>query len=129
MATNPTDFNFQVRKTFKFKGGKKAYEGIVTVSIYLVEGRIPDIIRSGDSFMSQPLGAGWGCPDACIANAHTRYAVLLGETPEEIKKLVNERANELVFQLREIHRRNVEALRLCPPDSITEHSWAEHSWA
>lgn len=120
--TTSTDFNFQVRKDFYFKGGKGGYEGTVTVSIYLVDGQLPEIIRSTDRFMNETLVPGWGYRDQ-HRKATMREVVLLGETPEEIKQLVDERADELISQLQAIYRRNVEAVASCPPTSITEYSW------
>lgn len=120
---NPTDFNFQVRKDFKFKGCKGGYEATVTIAIYLVDGSVPEIIRSTDKFMNEALVPGWGYRDPRTDNMVFRQVVLLGETAEEIKQLADEREDELIDQLKAIYRRNVAAMGSCPPDTITEYSW------
>lgn len=125
-TTTSTDFKFKIDKRFKFDGANRKYIATIRVYIYVVDGYMPDIIRTSDSFMNQPITLGWGVFETCndTRKARVRYVIVLGDTPEEIKELVDEREDELVSQLKAIHRRNVAAMAACPPDSTTEYTLA-----
>lgn len=119
-----TDFKFKIDKRFKFHGVNGKYTGTIRVYIYLVDGHIPDIIRTSEEFMNQAITNGWGTFETCddTLKARVRYVELQGSTPEEIELFVEKRVNALVEQLKAIHRRNVEAMSACPSDSIIEYT-------